>query len=246
VLPLDLVLVLTSLAFAAAILNGIAGFGFALVMVTMLALLIDARSGVIVMSLVTTPLSVMQLYRHRQHRGVLRRIAPFLTACVVGVGIGTLLLVAVPEHVLRVSLGLFTLVYVVITALGVELRIPVRAERVAAPPVGLATGMVTGTLGVSGPLLGTYLLALGLTPLRVIFGMSAAFVFMGIARAMILFGLHAYTAETVALGITLLAPAAIGQLVGFRAQERLSTASIHRLLLLILALASLQLLLGHG
>jgi uncharacterized membrane protein YfcA len=164
----------------------------------------------------------------------------------VGVSLGTLLLVAVPEQVLRVSLGLFTLTYVVITAAGVQLRIPARAERVAAPPVGLATGMATGTLAVSGPLLGTYFLALGLTPLRVIFGMSAAFVLMGIARATILFGLDAYTAETVSLGIALLAPAALGQLVGFRAQERLSAASIRRLLLLILAIASLQLLLRQG
>jgi uncharacterized membrane protein YfcA len=117
-----------------------------------------------------------------------------------------------------------------------------RAERRIAPAVGALAGVSNGALGASGPILGSYLLALGLTGRHFVFAISLTFAVMSAIRVGTLAVLGAYTLTVVLVGLGLALPAWIGQRLGFWLQGRLSPQAFQRVILVALLAASANLL----
>lgn len=237
-----LILGLIAVMLGAALLNGVAGFGFALVAVAGMAVLLEPRFAIVLMSLVTPVLTAMQLRHHWAHRGVLGRLPMLLAGAGVGSIIGSQLLVVLPGFVLSIALGLFALWFSVTSLRGTAMQIDARIERRIAPGVGLVAGMSQGTLGASGPVLGSYILAIGLRGRDFIFAISAVFALMSVTRVVTLAALQQYTVPAVALGIGLVVPAFLGQRIGFALQGRLSATAFRRVVVGVLLLASANLL----
>ena len=116
-------------------------------------------------------------------------------------------------------------------------------QRVLAPAVGLAAGMMNGSLGASGPVLGSYLHAIGLRKREFAFAISVVFATMGLLRVGLLAGLGAYTTATFALGVGLFLPAVVGQRVGFRLQGRMDARRFELAIFSVLVLAAGNLIL---
>ena len=227
--------------FAAAV-NGVAGFGFALVMVASLAIVIEPRPAVVLLSLITPAVQTFQLRHHWAFRGVAGRLRPMLAASVIGTIVGANLLVILPGYALAIALGLFTLWYVIGSLRKSPMRVTERTERRIAPAVGALAGVSNGTLGASGPILGSYLLAIGLTGRHFVFAISLTFMLMSIIRVGTLAVLGEYTLAVVLLGLGLALPAWAGQRLGFWLQARLSAAAFQRVILVGLLAASANLL----
>src|SRR5690606_37973954 len=109
--PIVLVGLLAALS-VAALINGMLGFGFALLAVNVLAVVLGPKEAVIVMSLVTPAMSGLQLVRHRRHAPDWRRFRPLLVGALAGSVVGTQLLVILPASLIAVALGAFTAYYV--------------------------------------------------------------------------------------------------------------------------------------
>jgi len=99
-----------------------------------------------------------------------------------------------------VLLGLFCLFYVASSLRRRRPPLAPRTERILGPVVGLGAGMFNGSLGASGPVVGSYLHAIGLYKRQFAFAISSVFVLMGIVRATSLALLGAYTASTFLVG----------------------------------------------
>ena len=108
-------------------------------------------------------------------------------------------------------------------------------DRLVAPLVGLIAGVCSGTLAVSGPVLGAYLLALDVSATTFAFTVSLMFVSMSLLRlgGLILAG---ELAPWLALGLGLLPPAIVGQRVGFWLQGRVSRQIFQRVALALMFL----------
>lgn len=241
-LDIGLVVTLTVVIFVASAVNGVAGFGFALVAVAVLAVVLEPRPAVVLISLITPALQTFQLRYHWRFRSVSGRLVPMLIASVVGTAVGSNLLVILPGYVLAIALGLFALWYVIGSLRTSPMLVTPRTERRIAPAVGALAGLSNGALGASGPILGSYLLALGLTGRHFVFAISLTFAVMSAIRVGTLAVLGEYTATVLILGLGLALPAWLGQRLGFWLQGRLSARAFQRVILVALLTASANLL----
>jgi len=134
--------------FLASAITGLTGFGFALVLVPALTLILAPREVVpiiYVLGTVSTIMIVIETYKSIE----LARIWPLVVAGVIGAPLGTYLLVILDAGLLKIAIGGFC----VLTALALltNLRVSIRNEQVAGAPVGLASGLLGGSTGLAGP-----------------------------------------------------------------------------------------------
>ena len=224
--------------YVAGAMSGMTGFGVGVVGSIAMAVLVGPKEAVILLSIVSSFAASNQVLKFRRDLAAVRRLRWLLATALVGAVIGSFLLLWLPYAVLATLLGAFTLTYVVVSLVGFRPKVSPRAERVLSPSVGLVAGVVNSTVGSSGPVLGPYLLAVGLTPSAFVISVSVAFLVMGLVRVVTLAGLHAYTLSIVAAGLALLVPTFAGQFTGFWLQKRVPREVFERLVLALLAVAA--------
>ena len=155
-------------------------------------------------------------------------------------------LVVLPAGAIQLGLGLFTGQFVVDQWRRSGPPISKGTERWMAPLAGFFSGMTNGALGASGPVAGSFLLAIGLSGKEFIFGISLVFVFQAAFR-MALFVIQAqYTTTLVLLSLALLIPTMGGQAIGLRLHGRMNAAIFRRLLLGVLLVSAVSLLIRGG
>jgi uncharacterized membrane protein YfcA len=228
--------------FVAGSISGMTGFGVGVVGSISLAILVGPKLAVILLSILSSFASATQVIKFRHELPTVRRLIWLLAGALVGAVIGSYLLVWLPYTALALLLGGFTLTYVVVTLSGFKPRVAAGVERVLSPAVGLLAGVINSTIGSSGPVLGPYMLALGLAPSAFIIALSTSFFLMGLVRLITLATLDVYTWSIVAAGLGLLVPTFTGQLAGFWLQSRVPKHIFERLVLAMLALAASYLL----
>jgi uncharacterized membrane protein YfcA len=235
-------LLLAVVVFGAAMVGGIAGFGFALIGLAALTLTLDPKAAVIAFSVVAPLLNVVQLFHHRSERRVASRLRTVLAFAAIGSVIGTTLLLALPSWVLSIALGCFALFYVASALRRGRPPLAERTERALGPVVGLAAGLFNGSLGASGPVLGSYLHAIGLRKRQFAFAISSVFLLMGVFRVASLTALGAYTLVSFGTSAALFVPAVVGQQVGFAVQSRIDQRRFEIAVLALLTLSAVNLI----
>jgi len=241
-IELGLVAALAVIMLGASVLNGVAGFGFALVAVAGMAVVIEPKPAIVVMSLITPVLIVTQVRYHWDFRGVARRLPPLLIGAALGAVLGTQLLIILPGYALAIALAVFALWFVIDSWRREPRTIAAATERWIAPGVGVIAGVTNGSIGASGPILGSYLIAIGLRAREFIFGISTVFAVMSAVRIISLAAAGEYTVPIVVLGLSLAVPAYLGQRLGFLLQRRLSPKHFQQAILVMLFVASVYLL----
>lgn len=133
---------------AAYFIRGIAGFGSGLVAVPLLALRFPLQQVVPLMLVLDLAASA---WLGRVHRREVRwdEIRPLLPASILGVILGTTLLVGLPERPVLAVLGLFVLAFGIRYVLNLHGERPV--SRLWAHPAGLVGATVSGLFGTGGP-----------------------------------------------------------------------------------------------
>ena len=223
--------------------TGATGLGFAQLTAVGLSFVLDARTAVILLALTVPPVSTVQLLRHRGSVAEWRsRMLVLSAGCIAGVPLGAYLLTILPESAIAIVLGLFTLFFIATRVRRPTFTIDPAYERVAAPVVGLTGGIFNGTIGVSGPILGSYLIALGVKPSTFAFTIQVLFLAMTLVRLVGLVALGEVTGPLLGMGAMLLVPSLAGQAIGFRIQERVSPAGFERAVLVVMAIAAVGLL----
>ena len=226
--------------------NGIIGIGFALFAVNFLAAALGTKEGVIVMSILAPFPAGYQLWRTRSYWPTWVRLRSLLVGGLAGSVLGAVLLVWLPAWAISIGLGLFTGQFVIDQARRSGPPISTKVERRMAPVAGFFSGMTSGALGASGPVAGSFLLAIGLRGREFIFGASLVFVFQALVRIGLFVGQGQYTAQLVLIGLALLVPTMGGQAIGLRLQGRANPQVFQRILLSVLFVSSMSLLIRGG
>jgi len=145
-LPMDAIVGVVFLL--AGILQGLTGFGSALLAVPLLTLALDVKAAVPLVSLGGLALTTLMCLRLRGHldRG---RILPLFIGCVPGVVTGVLILKHVPAGGLRAGIGAFLLCY---AAYGLFARPrPLHMPGWVAYAAGYSTGLIGASFSAGGP-----------------------------------------------------------------------------------------------
>jgi hypothetical protein len=239
--PETLIVVIASVVFLAGVVTGATALGFAQITATVLALLIDARSAVIILAVTVPIISGLQVFHHRTDALPAGRLVPVLLGALVGVPIGVWLLTVLSSEAIAGVVGATTLLYVFTRMIRLRPKIRRDQETYIGPVAGVGAGVLNGTIGVSGPVLIPYLLAMGLPAATFAYAVSVMFVCMTVLRLAGLIATGTLVPGTALLGAALLVPALGGQRVGFIVQRRLDSVTFERIVLATLVVGGISL-----
>jgi len=221
--------------FAAAFVKGAIGFGFPTLGTPLLALVVDVKIAVAVLVIPNLVMDGLQLRRQGPLGATPRRLAPLLVFTMLGTIVGTKLLVALSGRTATLILGVFVLGFVLLDLARFSPRVPAGWERLLAPPVGLAAGVMGGITNAPGTALALYFVALGMDKRE--FVRSIAFTFLVVKGVQLAslgwYGLLGWTLVLGSLGLTAAALAGFG--LGVRVQDRLDQRAFNRGVLVFLA-----------
>jgi uncharacterized membrane protein YfcA len=219
--------------FIAATVQNAAGFGFALMCVPVMAVVVDTHVAVVISTILGMGSSTTQAWIGRDDidRTVARRMT---LAALAGMPLGLLVFVLVDENVLKLIVGACVLVIVVLLARRIDLRH-------VGPHFDLAAGAVSGVLATSvstnGPPLVFALQARHVTPavfrptINTVFAVSAAV-------SLVLYLGAGKVTSNVLVGVLVALPAlAVGIWTGLVLRPRLDGERFRVVVLVLLAAA---------
>lgn len=143
-----LILAAVLIMFAAATIQGIAGFGRALIAAPLIALFIPADETVVIMIMlgfVGAMVMVIKTHRHLH----LKRMIPMVAFGVLGSIAGVRILSILPVKELKIVMGAFIIVSAVILATG--FRVKIKNEKIAYSAAGFLGGLTNGAISFGGP-----------------------------------------------------------------------------------------------
>jgi uncharacterized membrane protein YfcA len=234
-MPLDPTTIAVGAALlVAAFVKGTTGFGFPLIATPMVALLLDIRIAITILILPNILMDVAQIFRGSFPGAIIQRFKWLLLLTVLGVFLGTKVLVMLPLWALNLSLGVMVLVFVVSNFFRFELAIPPRLERVYSPAIGLAVGFLNGMTNAAGPVLASYLYSLKLPKTEFVRSISTIFMITKISQLAAVSTWNLFTFETLRLSAGVTVFVMLGFYFGLKTQERVNQKTFNRGLLVIL------------
>ena len=136
------------IVFLAGVTHGLTGFGYALASVPLLIIYLSPKVAVpvvLIHSVIINAIVLAEVWRFVE----LRRIWLLMAAGIVGMPLGTWMLIVLNANVLKALMGLVVTLSGAAFLLG--FRREVRTERVASLPLGLSSGVLGGSTAMSGP-----------------------------------------------------------------------------------------------
>ena len=245
--------VVATVVLVAGVVNGVAGFGFALVGTMLLASTVDPATAVVFMILpiLAANLTLVRELDADSLRTCGRRFSPLLAAALVGTVVGMAVLERLPAAPLKAGLGVLTLGFVLTAQRRVVLP---GLDRARAGCFVETTPAMVGVGGVSGLLFGgtnvgvqliAYVRSCDLS--HGLFVGVVALVFLGLNAVRVgaagLLGLYP-DLVTVGLSAAAAVPAVVGVAAGQRARDRLSPRRRRVGVFALLSLIGVRLVLG--
>lgn len=120
-MELDQYIALACIVLIASTVQSVSGFGFALLSVPLMVLVIDLRTAVVVSALVGTVSTCGQAWQLRNHRDRILTRRFIISSC-VGVPFGLAAFILVPQNVLKIVLGVAVLFGVAVLSRGLDMR----------------------------------------------------------------------------------------------------------------------------
>lgn len=144
----SMIIVAIFIMFFAAVVQGVAGFGRALVAAPLITLFTPADETVVIMIMLGVVSAVIMVAK--THRNLhIKRILPMVFSGILGSIAGVQILFVLPVKELKIVMGAFIIVSAVILATG--FRIKIKNEKIAYSTAGFIGGLTNGAISFGGP-----------------------------------------------------------------------------------------------
>ena len=243
-LPVDYRLIIAiATVLLAGVAKGVTGMGLPVAGVPILVALYGDLRLVLLTTILATALSdPPMIWRFRASWREATILVGFLVMGLVGIILGTRILLYVKTPVLCAVLAAIVIAFIAISWLG---RVPtmsrVLARRVG-PLVGFVCGTVQGAVGASGPIVTSYLVSSQLTRNGFLFSINAIFFVLDWTQLASLQSLHLTTAAIVWTSLAVAVLALAGMAIGFAVQKRIDDVIFRRAVLLMLSCSAVGLI----
>jgi uncharacterized membrane protein YfcA len=238
---LTTILVGAALLFAAFV-KGTSGMGFPLIATPTVALLLDIRIAITILILPNIVMDLAQVFRGGFPVAVLRRFGWFFLLTVIGVFLGTKVLVTLPLWTLNLCLGIMVLVFVVSTWLRFEFTISPRLEKILNLPAGFISGFINGLTNAAGPALAIYLYGLRLPKREFIKSIATMFMVTKLSQLAAVSTWNLFNRSTLMLSLQVTLFILLGFYAGLKTQDRINQETFSRWLLWLLFVVGLTLI----
>lgn len=218
------------------------GLGYPLIAIPILAPLVGIETAVAVITLPNAAANVLVGWRTRQARSESRDVFVLTATSALGAVAGTFVLVSVPERPLLVVLAASVLLFVIRSLWFGDLAVPPALGRRASPVVGAAAGVMQGAVGVSGPIIGSWLYAYRLPREAYVYSLSVLFLITGAAQIGTLASIGAYDSDRLVAAAVGFGPVLAVLPAGEYLRARLSGPQFDRAVLILLAASGATLL----
>ena len=221
--------------------KSVTGLGYPLLAVPLIALAIGVEDAVVVVAVPNLAANVYLCWESRDARGDTRDLGRLIGFGMAGAVIGTLLLVRVPEEWLLIGLALTIGVFILNFLRRPELRMDRSVARRWSPVAGAAAGLMQGAVGVSGPVVATWLHGYRLPVRAYIHSVTIIFGTTGAVQLAILLAQGQMTVDrAVGAGVASVAVAVCLPL-GIRLRGRLAGPTFDWVLLAVLSASAVSL-----
>lgn len=236
-----LVVVLASLA--GATVKSVTGMGYPVLAVPLIALVLGVEDAVVLVALPNLGANLYLWWESRDVRSQTRDLPRLVGFGTVGAVIGTVALVSLPEEPLLVGLALTIAVFVVNFTLRPDVAFdPATATRWS-PAVGTVVGMLQGAIGVSGPVVATWIHGYRLAPKVYVHTVTTIFGITGAVQIVMLLLQGQFDRERLVAAAFAAVPVAVVTPLGVRLRGRLAGPAFGRVVLAVLLLSAGSLLL---
>jgi uncharacterized membrane protein YfcA len=225
---------------AAGLAQGLSGFGFSLVSIPLLALVVPVKAAIVggaLLGLVQSGQIVARDHRHVEWRSA----AVLVAAAVAGMPIGLLVITRVPEEPLQVVIAVTVLGFTAM--LWRRVRLPTDSLP-AEVGVGFTSGMLSTSTGMSGPPLVIALQARGVEPSAFRATLATVFVCGSAISSLLFWSRGLVTAEALRVAAAGLPGLLVGILVGELAFRRVDHDRFRRIVLVLLVASAVLALIG--
>jgi uncharacterized membrane protein YfcA len=166
--------------------KAVTGMGLPLIAIPIASLFIDVNDAIVVIAFPNMLANAYLASRERTSYHETRDLPTLAIAGVVGAVAGTLLLVNIPERPLVIAVIVAIVGYVVLFFAHPELRVgPAQSKRLA-PAVGGIAGVFQGAVGISGPIVGSWIHSYRLPRGAHILSVTSLFFITGSAQLIVL------------------------------------------------------------
>lgn len=240
--PLEL-LVAAAAIVAGALVKAVTGLGLPIIAIPVMSLFIPVEDAVVIVAIPNLIMNAALLHRVRDAWPQTRDLPVLGVTGVVGAVVGTLVLVSVPEEPLMLALAGLVIAYVATTRYRDDLAVSAAQSRRWAPAVGLCAGVMQGAIGISGPIVATWVYAARLPRDAYVLSVTTIFLVSGAAQAAVLGGAGRLWGTPLVLGLAATVPVLATVPLGASIRDRLASAAFDRLVLLLLTVSAVALVL---
>jgi uncharacterized protein len=230
--------------FAAMLIRALTGFGSALIAIPLLSILFGAKFAIPFILLFECLIDIMILGRERLNvKGEMSRTWPFIVSGLIGIPLGTQVLILSSDRILKMVIGIALIVFSLLLLWNVNLKL--KRDKFGSATVGLLGGFLCGSIGMPGPPMALILSSQGIAKeefrrLIVIFltvvDFLTFFYFLWIGLI---------DADMLLQGLKLLPALALGYLAGNYLFGKVEEAAFRRLTLGITLAAGIALILAY-
>jgi len=168
--------------------KAVTGMGLPVIAIPIAALFVDIDTAVVVIAFPNVLANTYLAFRERAHLHETRDLPMLAVTGIIGAVAGTLLFVSVPETPLVIAVIVAIFGYVALFFLHPDLQVgPHRSKRLA-PAVGLVSGGFQGAIGISGPIVGSWIHSYRLRRGAHILSVTTLFMLTGITQLVVLAG----------------------------------------------------------
>ncbi len=217
--------------FCAGIIQGATSFGFSLFALPILATFLPLKIIVPMLVIYSIIMNSIILYKIREHVKI-RRILMLIIAAVIATPIGANILISMNEKVLQLIVG----VIVAISALSFYFgyKIKIKNEKIAYIPVGFLSGILNGSVSLSGPPVILFLTNQGVEKQVFRATLTAYFWILNIMTVATFLYKRLISAEILKLTIYLLPALIIGVLIGIKLGNKVKEETFKKLTTVLL------------
>lgn len=181
----ELTIVLVAVVIGA-VAKAVTGMGLPLIAIPIAALFVDLDDAVVTIAFANVLANGVLAWRERGHIAQTRDLPTLAVAGVLGAVVGSIAFVSLPETPLVIILIVAITVYVVTFFTHPDFRVgPARSRRLA-PAIGGVAGAFQGAIGISGPIVGSWIHSYRLPRGAHIFSVTSLFLVSGSTQFVVL------------------------------------------------------------
>lgn len=236
-------LIVVAASAAGAMVKSVTGMGYPVIAVPLIALVAGVQDAVMVVAIPNVAANIYMCWESRDGRSESRDLRRLIGFGSLGAVVGTMALVRMPDEPLMMLLAATIVVFVIQFVRNPELRLSEEATHRWSPAVGFVAGCMQGAIGVSGPVVATWMHGYRLKVRTYIHSVTFIFGVTGLVQLVILLAQGQMTRDRAVAMACASATVAIVIPLGVRFRNRLAGDTFDHLVLAVILLSAASLVL---